>query len=73
MHGKVYLAGWTRPDKVKVWAVWTAESVQKISLRITGKAQALNYLGEAKSVPAGEYAASPELLYLVGPEQVEVH
>lgn len=73
MHGKVYLAGWTRPDKVKVWAVWTAESVQKVSLRITGKARALNHLGEAKSVPAGEYAASPELLYLVGPEQVEVH
>jgi len=74
VHGKVYLANWKRPDGKRVWAVWTAEALQKVNLKLTGKTeQSLNHLGEAVPAPAGAYTANPSILYLVGPEKVELN
>ena len=69
--GETYLAGWTRPDGMKVWAVWTSLRPEKIRLDVRGNVvEALNHLGEKQPVPGSEYAASPAILYLVGPESV---
>ncbi|WP_288515342.1 beta-galactosidase [uncultured Victivallis sp.] len=69
--GETYLAGWTRPDGMKVWAVWTSLRPEKIRLDVRGNVvEALNHLGEKQPVPGSGYAASPAILYLVGPESV---
>ena len=73
VHGKSYLANWKRPDGVKVWAVWTADFHQKLSMRIKGNAEAMNHLGEKQPVPGKEFTATPSILYLVGPESVTVY
>ena len=56
---------------MKVWAVWTSLRPEKIRLDVRGNVvEALNHLGEKQPVPGSEYAASPAILYLVGPESV---
>ena len=72
MASDFYLANWKRPDGVKVWAVWTADFHQKLSMRIKGNAEAMNHLGEKQPVPGKEFTATPSILYLVGPESVTV-
>lgn len=69
----IYLAGWKRPDGVKVWAVWTADSPARTALRIAGKiTEALNHLGETQPVPGSTCIVKPALLYLVGPDSVSI-
>ncbi len=72
-HDKVYLANWTRPDGKKVWAIWTAIIHQEISLKISGEIeQSLDHMGEKITVPTGKYTATPSILYLVGPDNVDI-
>ncbi len=69
--GLGYLANWTRPDGVKVWAIWSANAEQPLTLDITGDvAEAVNHLGEKQTLTGNEYRANPSILYLAGPEKV---
>lgn len=69
-HGKIYLANWKRPDGKRVWAVWTAESICKVELKVTGEAeQIVNYMGEKVALPV---SAGPSLVYLIGPEKINL-
>ena len=71
--GECRLAGWTRPDGVNVWAVWTPRYPEEVKLKIGGKvAEAVNHLGEKQPVPGNRYTATPGILYLVGPESVSI-
>lgn len=69
--GNAYLASWTRPDGVKIWALWTALQPLEVGLNITGKvSEAFNYLGEKQPIPEATHIATPAILYLVGPIQI---
>ncbi len=72
-HGKAYLANWARPDGKKVWAIWTADAPQPLKIKISGNVeQAIDYMGEKVATPTDTYKATPALLYLVGPDAVDV-
>lgn len=69
----IYTAVWSRPDGRKVHAVWTAREKRKCALRITGKIEsAVGYLGQKASVNASAFTATPQIVYLLGPESVTV-
>jgi len=68
---KVYLSGWTRPDGGKVWALWSL-TPQKIKLKIGGKITgAQNHLGDAVTLTGDTVEATPEVVYLIGPDAVD--
>lgn len=69
--GSVYLAGWTRPDGVKTWAIWTTMYPEKIRLDIRGSlSDTQNHLGRKLPPPEAEFTVGPGPLYLIGPESV---
>lgn len=70
--GAFYLSGWTRPDGVKVWALW-ALSPRQATLQVGGTiTEARNHLGETVAVPSGSCTVGPGVLYLVGPDSVSI-
>lgn len=69
------LISWTRPDGKKGWAIWTTRATKEVALQIEGKAErAFDYLGNKITPPenGAKTAISPEILYLVGPENVRL-
>lgn len=70
-HGNLYLAGWTRGDGTRIWALWSAFEPEQVQLSIKGEIQqVINHLGEPQPLPDRSVTAGPSLLYLVGPELV---
>lgn len=66
-----HLANWTRPDGVKVWAIWTPAHNTQAKLDIKGKlAEAQNHMGEKQTVNPASQSVGPSTLYLVGPDSV---
>lgn len=71
VNGLIYTAEWTRPDGVKVWAVWAAKDSKTVELKISGRiVEVLNYLGEKQTIPENKIAVGPAVTYLIGPESV---
>ncbi len=71
--GDVCLVGWTRPDGVKVRAVWSSYRPEKIKLEIRGSGvEVCNHLGEKRPVPGPEYTVTESILYLIGAEFVAI-
>ncbi len=71
--GGVCTASWVRPDGVKIWAIWTEVEPRAVRLVVTGKiTEARDYLGSPQPLPGAEYTANSELLYLIGPESVNI-
>lgn len=69
----IYIAVWTRPDGKKVHALWTAREARKCTLAIRGTVDsAVGYLGRKLSVDASAFTATPQIVYLTGPESVAV-
>ncbi|MBS1369440.1 MAG: cellulase family glycosylhydrolase [Lentisphaeria bacterium] len=69
--GDVFLSGWTRPDGVKVWALWSSLREHSVRLGVSGTvAEARNHLGERLPVPDARCSVSPSVTYLVGPEDI---
>ncbi len=69
----IYTAAWTRPDGKKVHAVWTARESKKCALAVRGTIEsAAGYLGKKLSVNASAFTATPQIVYLTGPESVTV-
>ncbi|MBQ9873874.1 MAG: cellulase family glycosylhydrolase [Thermoguttaceae bacterium] len=74
-NGAFCSISWTRPDGKKGWALWAPRSRQKAAIRITGQvAEAFDYLGNKVSISADqeEIDLSPGILYLVGPDALEI-
>lgn len=68
-----YVLSWTRPDGVKMWAVWHQSETETVSVSWQGELKrCLTDLG--KEVPAvqGKMEISPSLLYFEGPEALRV-
>ena len=69
----VYIASWTRPDRRKVHAVWTAREKKSCVLSVKGKLESsIGYLGQNVSVKPSAFAATPQIIYLIGPDSVTV-
>lgn len=72
-HGEAYVAGWTRPDGKKVWAIWSALVPCPVKLEVKGKITGtLNHLGVPQPPPGREFTARPAILYLFGPESLSI-
>ncbi len=72
-----YLASWTRPDGVKVHAVWSVMEPVNCELKVDGNiTRAVDHLGKERKVELqdGRLAIMAEtgILYLVGPEKVSL-
>lgn len=73
----VRMLSWTKPDGEKVWALYVTGARRKVKLALAGKCtDARDLLGNAVSLEAGngeaEITLSPGLLYLAGPEKIEL-
>ena len=71
-HDKnLFLASWTRPDGVKVWAYWAALRPEKVDIEIEGTVQKIvNHLGEP--LKQANHTATGSICYLVGPKSVSL-
>jgi len=65
-----YLACWTRPDGVKVWAAWNPSGSHSIDLTITGKAKIYDYTGS--KYKSKEILLDQTVIFFVGAENVEI-
>lgn len=70
IKGNLYLAGWKRPDKKNVWAVWNAEGIsRKQDIEIVGKARYYDYLGREIT---GINEITDGVTYIVGGKSVRI-
>ncbi len=70
------LVSWKRPDGQNAYAIWSPRAEQKASLTISGKVtEAYDYLGAEIAKPVGKttLTIAPGVLYLVGPEKIELN
>ena len=71
------VVSWKQPGGTRVWAVWSPEGERKVNVKIgKGLQQAVHYMGrtltdvtESSSV----LETSPGIIYLVGPETLELN
>lgn len=67
----VYMASWKRPDRKKVWALWTSEKNETVSLRIKGRYKMFNDHGvEIYNRTSSETMITPSVLYIVGAKEL---
>ena len=69
------LVGWTRPDGVRVWAVWSPDGTRQAPVKIgRGLQQAYDFTGKALAVDetARTLTVGPGVIYLVGPQTLDV-
>ena len=72
--GNIWTANWQQPDGTQLWALWTPLHEETIRLKITGElTEAVNFLGEKQSPPAGALTVGPGVLYLIGPNAITVN
>jgi len=67
---------WKQPGGTRVWAVWSPEGERKVNVRIgRGLQQALHYMGSTLAdvtESSQTIETSPGIIYLVGPETLEI-
>lgn len=67
----VYVASWKRPDRKKVWALWTSEKDETVSLKIKGRYTMYNDQGEEiNNRTSLETRITPSVLYIVGAKEL---
>lgn len=72
-RGQVYSVNWTRPDGVKVWSIWAADSPEAVTLGIKGKIiESFDHLGGKLPETVVHDMAKPGPIYLVGPENIVI-
>ena len=71
-YGKVYMASWRRPDKKKVWALWTSKADKTISINVKGEYTAYNHHGSKLEILPDDVRLSPSVIYIVGARSVSV-
>ena len=70
--GSVYVAFWRRPDKKKVWALWTTKGRQTISVSVNGHYSAINNMGHIKQIDVDKVEISPSVTYVVGAKNLTI-
>lgn len=72
--GGVFCAGWIRPDGSRVWAVWSEHCPLKADLNWKGElVEARDLFGNLRSVSKSPFTATPQIVYLIGPESLDIH
>ena len=70
------VVSWKQPDGTRVWAVWSPEGERKVNVKIgKGLQQAVHYMGNALAEvteSSSSLDAGPGIIYLVGPETLEI-
>ena len=67
----VYMASWKRPDRKKVWALWTSEKDETVRLKIKGRYKMYNDQGEdINNRTSSETLITPSVLYIVGAKEL---
>ncbi|MDR2138105.1 MAG: cellulase family glycosylhydrolase [Tannerella sp.] len=70
------VVNWRRPDGTRVWAVWSPEGVRQVNVKIgRGLQQAFHCLGTplpAVTEAARSLEVGPEVIYLAGPESLDI-
>ena len=70
------VVNWRQPDGTRVWAVWSPDGARKVNVKIgKGLRQALHYLGgalPAVTESSGTLETGHEIIYLVGPETLDI-
>ena len=70
------VVSWKQPGGTRVWAVWSPEGERKVNIKIgKGLQQALHYTGSALpdvTESTGSLETSHGIIYLVGPETLEI-
>ena len=70
-YGSVYLASWKRPDKKKVWSIWTTKDESDVSLSISNDYDAFDGYGKKIEINDSKvFKVTPFLTYIVGAKQV---
>ncbi len=69
----VTLVNWTRPDGVKVWALWSERDKVQATIAWEGNLDnAVNYLGSPQELKPGKLIVTTRCIYLVGPTSVDL-
>jgi len=70
------VVSWKQPGGTRVWAVWSPEGERKVNVKIgKGLQKALQYTGSALTdvtESSSVLETSPGIIYLVGPETLEI-
>ena len=70
------VVGWKQPDGTRVWAVWSPEGARKANVKIgRGLQKTLNCMGgeiPEVTVSSKTLDVGPGVVYLVGPESLEI-
>ena len=71
------VVSWKQPGGTRVWAVWSPDGERKVNVKIgKGLQQALHYLGSPLpnvTESSNTLETSPAIIYLVGPETLEIN
>ena len=70
-YDNVYIASWKRPDRKKVWALWTSKKNEIVGLNIKGLYKTYNDHGEEiKDMNPSATTITPSVVYIVGAKYV---
>lgn len=70
----IFSAGWSRPDGVRVWAVWSEYIPVEVDLKWKGNlAEARDLSGKILTIARSQFTVSPQIIYLIGPESLDIH
>lgn len=71
-NGNTFISSWKRPDKKKVWAIWSIEASDTILLDIKGEYKFYDDHGQELSIIKDNLAVSHKVKYIVGAKNVNL-
>lgn len=71
-YGDVYIASWKRPDRGKVWALWTSKKDGTVALNIKGNHKVYDNHGKEISMSTANVNVTPSVIYIVGAKSVNI-
>lgn len=70
--GGVYVATWKRPDKKKVWAIWTKNGNIDVVVNVKGQYSCYDLKGNGIILDEKRFLVTPKITYIVGANEVEI-
>ena len=68
--GDVYMASWKRPDRKKIWALWTSNNTKTVTVDISGNYKSYNHYGKELYLSDSGIEVSTSITYVVGAKSV---
>ena len=70
--GDIYVAKWVKPDKEKVWALWTSKDELSSEVKIQGEYKAYDNHGKKINITPENLKITPSIVYLVGVDELTI-